>query len=348
MFISVTTNSFKTNSIIQTKNITTVSFKGNDTFEKTKSNGIGLIIHQTNFFREPKTDEFVYKYILDKSKDEDNIKIVSAACSTGEEVLSYSMLLDDIKDKTEITGFDIDEKSIAQAKNGTYKVKNIIQTINDWDTPLNQEGFLIDETSALTEHQKYAKEKFYQYFSPVGEKEIEKVRLKDKLAIAIANLFSPILGTKLQPRKTETQLFKAKEGTFKNCNFMTGDILNTSKMFKPESVNLFLFRNALYHLVCKDYGGMQRIMKPDSEDTIKNIATQIYDCLKPDGLLVFGEKEGIFQGIDKVKLYDILTAQGFVPVYNKKDVRNQSKQSGASEKKLLKYMVNIWKKPVVK
>ena len=341
---------FRLDNNILMKNSYYTSFKGNDSFEKTESNNIGAVIHETHFFREPKTDEFVQRYIRDNFKNEDNITIVSAACSTGEEAMSYSMMLDDIREKIEIIGFDIDEKSIEYTKEGIYKIKNKRQASNDWNVQPNQEGFLIDDSSEISEYQKHAKEKFYQYFTAVGGKEIEtaKVPLTLKVVDDIINLFRS-KEDKIHPQAVETQLFKANNGVFNNCSFRKGDILETSKMFNKESVNVFLFRNALYHLCCEG-NQAYRVMKPEADNTIKNISKQVYDTLKPNGLLVFGENE-LQQGINKGKLYDILTMQGFVPVdIDAEETEMEQKEYenlGISKIDVYKNKIHIWKKPAI-
>jgi len=339
MKINAVSNVYNADNILE-KSALRTNFKGNDSFERTSSNLIGSLNHETHFFREPETDEFVQNYILNNFKDKDNIHIVSGACSTGEEARSYAVMLDGIKDKVSITGFDVDEKSIQQAKQGVYKVKNVLQVMSEYDTVKNQEGFLLSDSPDMPEYQKRAKEKFYEYFKPAGSKEIEKQKLSLRIADAVTNFILrksfKEAGIKIQPRKVETQDFIAKEGAFDNVDFMQGDILNTSQMFKKDSVDVFLFRNALYHLVCIGNSSI-RVMKPDAEETIKNIAEQIYDVLAPGGLLVFGEDEGIIQGIDDEIVSNVMKQQGFEPVIpNEADL---SKRQGFKTK------VNIWKKP---
>ena len=87
-----------------------------------------LTIHTTYWFREPKHFSILKKWIyqeLEKSKKL-NLKIWSAACSTGEEVYSIACLLESIRVQEggfeySILGTDIDSISIDHARHAVYK-----------------------------------------------------------------------------------------------------------------------------------------------------------------------------------------------------------------------------------
>jgi chemotaxis protein methyltransferase CheR len=99
-----------------------------------------LTTHHTFFFREFCHFEYIVQNLESiiakvKKRNDDTIRILSAACSRGQEVYSLSMLLNyHLKNypgiKYEILGTDIDPASIKIAKNGVYpysEVKSIPQ-----------------------------------------------------------------------------------------------------------------------------------------------------------------------------------------------------------------------------
>lgn len=101
-----------------------------------------LLDHATNnetlFFRDPgffaALEEFIVKEILPASPAE--IKIWSAAASTGQEALSIAMTLDELSQKRymppfSITATDISEKAIAKAKAGIYSDFEVMRGLSD-------------------------------------------------------------------------------------------------------------------------------------------------------------------------------------------------------------------------
>ncbi|MDH4468958.1 MAG: CheR family methyltransferase [Bacteriovoracaceae bacterium] len=93
-----------------------------------------LTIHTTSWFRESPHFEFIYNYLLeqerstkkDKSFNGHDIKIWSSACSTGEEVYSVALFLEqkikqNLKNwKIKYFGSDIDPASVRMAVKGIY------------------------------------------------------------------------------------------------------------------------------------------------------------------------------------------------------------------------------------
>lgn len=81
----------------------------------------GWIYHTSYFFRDDDTDQIVKKYIEKFWGSKPEIRILSAGCSSGEEVYTYAMLLNDMKGKRfKISGFDIDKESISMANKGEF------------------------------------------------------------------------------------------------------------------------------------------------------------------------------------------------------------------------------------
>lgn len=93
-----------------------------------------LTTHHTFFFREYLHFEFLFNNLakLDELAKAQcrPVRILSAACSKGQEVYSLSMLLFQYQKKNpsfqfEIHGFDIDHESIKHAENGVYRYSEV-------------------------------------------------------------------------------------------------------------------------------------------------------------------------------------------------------------------------------
>lgn len=85
--------------------------------------------------------------------------------------------------------------------------------------------------------------------------------------------------------------------------------MNLEQMYKPNSINVLLYRNALYHTLCKG-DNMLRFMKDDAFQTMDTIAKQMNKILKPEGLIVFGETE-YMQGINPEIINEAMRNNGF-------------------------------------
>ena len=253
--------------------------------EKSTASKSGVLIHTSNFFREPMTDEFVQNYILKNFARNNKVKIVSAGCSSGEEAYSYYMMLDDIKDKLDISGFDLSDKSIEEAKKGVFSLKSYEQRIIEG--PLK----------SLTPYQKRCREKFHNTF-----KQVENRRNN----LYYKNYFD----------EDDTTTYKLKK-QIPNCNFFKENVLNLDKIYEKNSVDVLLFRNTLYHLVSElEYSGMHActIQRADSMKTIDLLAKKMGKVVKPKGLVVFGENEKR-QPVDTRHLREAMIKNGFEPVY---------------------------------
>jgi len=145
-----------------------VNFKGNVGAEHSSASNIGVLIHETHFFREPKTDEIVQNYILNNFADYPEINIVSGACATGDEAKSYAMMLDSLGDKLHIFGFDISSGVIQKAKDDTVQL--LIHTDNPaYGANVDSEKFITDYSYASTPYLRKCREKFITYFQKSGK-----------------------------------------------------------------------------------------------------------------------------------------------------------------------------------
>ncbi len=327
-----------------------MSFKGNIKSEKSDNNSIGTVNHQTAFFREPKTDEIVQNYILENFDNDDGINIVSGACSTAEEAKSYAMMLDSIKDRLNIYGFDISAEVIDDAYSGDCQ---LIKADGNVLTDLDSENILLDDTTdGLSEYQMRCRDKFRQYYIPKGseyrievfpnaKQELEKFEalLNDPIefekqkkqydeqiqALKNANpdiakymvnvSFEDSLKMSKEALKRQTEVYKTVRdfstdmSRFENCTFSKGDVMNLDELYEPSSVNVLLYRNALYHTLC-DGDNLLRFMKGDAKDTMDIIANKMNKILKQHGLVVFGEEEW-GQGINTNIINEVMRNNGF-------------------------------------
>ena len=84
-----------------------------------------LMINLTELFRNPEAWEGVRKSVLENLKYKQNLKVWHAGCSTGEEVYTMAMILDDcgLLDRSDILATDLSKKALAQAQSGEYSIQ---------------------------------------------------------------------------------------------------------------------------------------------------------------------------------------------------------------------------------
>ena len=94
-----------------------------------------ILINVTAFFRDPLAWEYLAKEIIpnilkDKQKNE-QVRIWSAGCASGEEAYTLAIILaeilgiDDFRHRVKIYATDIDEEALNQARQASYSAKNI-------------------------------------------------------------------------------------------------------------------------------------------------------------------------------------------------------------------------------
>lgn len=84
-------------------------------------------VNVTEMFRDPYFFESLIKYLFPLFHQKDRIKIWSAGCSTGEEVLSLAILLKEhgLLNKAEILGTDLSDFVLEQAESRIYKIRHL-------------------------------------------------------------------------------------------------------------------------------------------------------------------------------------------------------------------------------
>jgi len=88
-----------------------------------------VTINETYFFREfPQLQAFAEYCLPEVIEKKNNIKVLSAGCSTGEEPYTLSIILNEMLDpfhKFKIVAVDIDEKALEKARTGIYNSRSV-------------------------------------------------------------------------------------------------------------------------------------------------------------------------------------------------------------------------------
>ncbi len=203
-----------------------------------------LTIHTTNFFRDVTPFRYLEKVLLPKiCKNISNpftpIKILSAPCSTGQEVYSIAIIVNFLKstnvihNPVEIYGIDIDEESINTARRGIYK-KKIIRNISQ-DSLNRNFDYLYNDIYQVKENiRQYCQFSVHDIFKPL--------HFEEKFDfIACRNLLIYI-------SKEEQKLVidNLKQNARKDTFFMLGNTEGISlfyeEEFRTESSNEHIFQ----------------------------------------------------------------------------------------------------------
>lgn len=90
--------------------------------EKELTQALELITtNETYFFREPRHFDFMRETILPALRKQSNLRVWSAACSSGEEIYSIAMLLEDQRNGAwELLGSDVNQTMLEKARKGIY------------------------------------------------------------------------------------------------------------------------------------------------------------------------------------------------------------------------------------
>jgi chemotaxis methyl-accepting protein methylase len=258
--------------------------------------GEQLFVHETSFFRDIKTNNLVKKYIIETFKDKPKIKIISAGCSTGEEAVTQSMMLDDLGKNVEILGIDPSLSAITKAKSRKYLMQQRTNNANNkmnYILEFRSSGFndfylAYDSDLKLSNQQQHCRNLFKDFFE--NEYEIppkKKLSRFEKFKIWLAK---KILGS--EQSRTESRYYKLKKGKADNCEFVQGDVMDIDKILNGEKADVIFFRNTLYHLLCDE------ILQPLYENipvkaptVLPKLFQKFKTCLSDKGLIVFGEHE---------------------------------------------------------
>jgi len=107
-----------------------------------------ITVNTTELFRDPQVWHTLRSRILPRFKNNKNINIWHAGCSTGQEVYSMMILLNEMEmlDKAKIFASDLNTDVLEAAKKGEYKYRFNIGYLDNFDkvikqNPLNYEEF---------------------------------------------------------------------------------------------------------------------------------------------------------------------------------------------------------------
>ncbi len=291
---------------------TDINFTGHFGVENFAGNSLGCLIHETGFFRDIKTKFAVKEYIKKNFRDKNSVKLLVGGCSTGEESLTYSMLLNDIGKYVDILGIDISLPVIKQAKSRKFLMQKMdkipdryIDMSYYFEDTLKDSFLVFDEGRRLSEKERALKKYFDDYFEISEE---QPVLPKQKLRTQIYNwLLKKFL--RIYVPNFKSKYVVLKEGKGNNCRFETGDILELDSVTKGEKQDIITFSNSLYHIITHPVGGM-RLLNKNAENTLKQVVGQLRNNLSDDGIFVFGEGESM-QYFDNSFVYKVLQQNGF-------------------------------------
>ena len=296
------------------QNADSVHFSGHFGVEKYAKNGIGCLIHETGFFRDMQTKDFVKNYILKNFADRNPVKILVGGCSTGEEALTYSMLLNDIGKQIKILGFDISEESIKNANSKKFLMQKIDKAPKGFmDISFQYKRTLQDEFLAFPAEkalsgEKLSRKKLFDEFFYISDE--VPVLPKEKLGERINNWFIRKC-LKIHIPTFENKYAVLKDGKEENCKFVTGDILELDEITKGEKYDVITFTNALYHVISDMVGNnLYRVLNKNAESTLEKLSVQLRKNLNEKGIFVLGEEEAL-QTFDNGLVARVLERNGF-------------------------------------
>lgn len=106
-----------------------------------------ITVNTTELFRDPQIWQNIKYKILPKYKNNKTINIWHAGCSTGQEVYSMMILLQEagLLEKAKIYGTDINSDVLQTAQKGTYKYRFNINYLDNFDKVIKQNPMNYDE-----------------------------------------------------------------------------------------------------------------------------------------------------------------------------------------------------------
>lgn len=106
-----------------------------------------ITVNTTELFRNPPVWHSVKYRILPKLKDQQQIDIWHAGCSTGQEIYSMLILLNelDMLDKANIYASDINSMALSKAKKGEYIYRFNIEYLQNFDEVIRKNPYNFEE-----------------------------------------------------------------------------------------------------------------------------------------------------------------------------------------------------------
>ncbi len=278
-----------------------IRFSGHLRHDKTDNKNIAsrTLIHETAFFRGVSTLEFIKNHLSKTLTPDNPLRMANFGCSTGEETYTLAMLFNDHPNSLQITGYDLGEKAIQSAQKGHFPIE-----------PLGGRQFYDaykDNYLAFSDHKLSSKQKEYR-------------TLFNSFFKTNSNLYESVkelLLSCLKERPIKTKYFQLKDDSLKkHCQFKQGDIMEIDRILEPDSTEIVLFRNALYHLITKENLGRRypkRIVK--TRPVLNEFFSKIHTALSENGLFVLGENENHQTTRLGQLIHEELENAGFKPIH---------------------------------
>lgn len=259
--------------------------------QKYQNQGISTwLIQESAFFRDLPLLEKVRDYLKLKNKPISNI--VSGACSAGFELLSMKMLAEEAGLKVNCLGYDIGERVVNKANSFNYTIAHADKSFGTDKIAGYSDSFLMfTNPENMTEQQKKLKTLFNKYF------------------ITYPNaIYPPTLAC--HSLSTEVEL---KEEERHNVKFVQGNLLEMDSFVPANSVDVFFFKNAMYHLTL-DEQDMPKT-RGELKDILEKVAIQIEKAVVKDGIFVLGDLWRDHYSDAGIETYKALEKHGFEPAF---------------------------------
>ena len=245
------------------------------------------------------------------------INIIDGACSKGYETYTLAMMLDKIGKKVNITGFDIGNQAITEAKKGVFLIKKLCgneDTIEAYRLGMdayNDDYLAFSNTSPLNLKQQEYRKVFYDFFTEIQNYK-EKRSLFERMREILFSKFTPYFKTKA---------FKIKPEKADTCKFVQGNILKLDEIVPAHSADVLLFRNALYHLTTQEGPLGFKVQLPEAYiiPTVEDVVKQVDQALAPKGIFVIGDHPSDHTLTAGKTLYSELEKHNFSPVFKNSD-----------------------------
>ena len=106
-----------------------------------------ITVNTTELFRDPQVWHAIRYAVLPKLKNNTNINIWHAGCSTGQEVYSMMIILNEmgLLDKAKIYATDLNEDVMQQSQNGEYKYRFNIGYLDNFDKVIKENPYNYEE-----------------------------------------------------------------------------------------------------------------------------------------------------------------------------------------------------------
>ncbi len=335
-----------------------VSFRGynNDTYHVKSKNKMDYCIHETYFFRNIETLEFIKDYILKTFPKGTNI--ADFGCSNGEEAYSLGMLLSrqNKNKKYKITGYDLSQKVLDLAQSGPFEKAGGYSELT-----------ISNDSYYEKSDRKYLKDIFFECFNKLPAKYIDfnytdegkkllDERIKNQTDLEKLLILKCIKNMMSNYHKYDSgNIYLPKAVFIKGVfDFKQGDINDLSQILKPDGkTGVIIFKNAWYHVT-----GSRHTYALDEIDLEKaeKIMKAAHKILPENGILVVGNLQNdhlysnnqgryFFQDGKRIRVCDdtpfhnALRKSGFKPVFYE-----QIKDKYDENIKKEIYLPSVWQK----